>query len=60
MVWIWIPNSVIVLAANTCGNGCRLTPKTHFAAAWKIIESAIVIMMTEMIGSPIIGLKTTT
>ena len=32
-----------------------MTPKIHFSAAWNTVDSAIVTMMTEMIGSPIIG-----
>ncbi len=40
---------------NTRGNGCGLTPKIHFSAAWNTVDRPIVTMMTEMIGSPIIG-----
>ena len=45
---------------NTCGKGCGLTPKIHFSTAWNTVESPIVTMMTEMIGSPIIGRRMTT
>ena len=45
---------------NTRGNGCGLTPKIHFSAAWNTVDSPIVTMMTEMIGSPIIGRRITT
>ena len=37
-----------------------MTPKIHFIIAWKKIDSPIVTMITEMIGSPIIGFSTTT
>ena len=45
---------------KTGGNGCRLMPKIHFSAAWNTVDSAIVTMITEMIGSPIIGRSITT
>ena len=45
---------------NTRGNGCGLTPKIHFSAAWNTVDSPIVTMITEMIGSPIIGRRITT
>src|SRR5215469_1189518 len=48
------------LLVNTSGNGCGLTPKIHFSAAWNTVDSPIVTMITEMIGSPIIGLRITT
>jgi hypothetical protein len=44
---------------NTRGNGCGLTPKIHFSDAWNTSDNAMVTMITEMIGSPIIGLSTT-
>ena len=44
---------------NTRGNGCGLTPKIHFSAAWNTVDSPIVTMITEMIGSPIIGRRIT-
>ena len=37
------------------GNGWRLTPNIHFISAENTVDSAMVTMMTEMIGSPIIG-----
>ncbi|MBA7665049.1 hypothetical protein ES703_73115 [subsurface metagenome] len=43
--WLW----------NTRGNGCGLTPKIHFSAAWNTVERPIVTMITAMMGSPIIG-----
>ena len=49
-----------VSVAKTGGNGCRLVPNIHFSAAWKTVESPIVTMITEMIGSPIIGRSTQT
>ena len=36
-----------------------MTPNIHFSAAWNTVESPIVTMMTEMIGSPIIGRRIT-
>ena len=45
MFWVW----------KMRGNVCRLTPNIHFISAENTIDSAIVTMMTEMIGSPIIG-----
>ena len=45
---------------KTRGNGCGLTPKIHFSAAANTVESPIVTMITEMIGSPIIGRRITT
>ena len=44
---------------NTRGNGCGLTPKIHFSAAWNTVDSPMVTMITEMIGSPIIGRRIT-
>ena len=41
------------------GNGCGLTPKIHFIAACNTVDSAMVTMITEMIGSPIIGRRNT-
>src|SRR5690606_4604113 len=43
---------------NTSGNGAVQTPNIHFIIAWKKIDRPIVTMITEMIGSPIIGLST--
>ena len=48
------------LVAKIGGNGCTITPKIHFIIAWKKIDRPIVTMMTEMIGSPIIGRSATT
>ena len=45
--------------AKIGGKGLAKTPNIHFIAAWKTMERPIVTMMTEMIGSPIIGLSTT-
>ena len=42
------------------GNGCRLTPNIHFISAANTIDSAMVTMITEMMGSPIIGRRITT
>ena len=37
-----------------------MTPKIHFISAANTVDSAIVTMITEMIGSPIIGRRITT
>ena len=47
--WVW----------KMRGNGCRLTPNIHFISAENTVDSAIVTMITEMIGSPIIGRRMT-
>ena len=44
---------------NTSGNGAVQTPNIHFIIAWKKIDRPIVTMITEMIGSPIIGRRIT-
>src|SRR3954452_4476150 len=59
MVWICRPSRLTDWLVNTRGNGCGLTPNIHFSEAWNTSDSAMVTMMTEMIGSPIIGLSTT-
>src|SRR5215475_11894831 len=45
MDWLW----------NTRGKGWGLTPNIHFSAAWNTVDTPIVTMMTEIMGSPIIG-----
>jgi hypothetical protein len=50
---------LISLVWKICGNGCRLTPKIHFIRACNTVDRPMVTIMTEMIGSPIIGRRIT-
>src|SRR6476469_2232149 len=59
-VWSCNPSTFTTWVWKIFGNGCRLTPKIHFINAENTVDNAIVTMITEMMGSPIIGRRITT
>ena len=59
-VFTWSPSRFTSGVAKIGGNGCAETPNIHFINAWKKIDSPIVTMITETIGSPISGFSTIT
>ena len=56
-VWTSKPKRFTLSVEKILGKGSTKTPNIQFIKAWKNIDSPIVTIMIDIIGSPIKGLK---